>query len=56
MLELMEVEIRHALGLMGVTSIRHLGPEWLREVPVLGTPGTCSAYPLLEAALRNPRG
>ncbi len=56
MLELMEVEIRHALGLMGVTSIRHLGPEWLREVPVLGTPGTCSAYPLLEAALSNPRG
>lgn len=56
MLELMEVEIRHALGLMGVTSIRHLGPEWLREVPVLGTPGVASAYPLLEAALRNPRG
>jgi glycolate oxidase len=56
MLELMEVEIRHALGLMGVTSIRQLGPEWLREVPVLGTPSSVSAYPLLEAALRNPRG
>lgn len=56
MLELMEVEIRHALGLMGVTSIKQLGPEWLREVPVLGTPSSVSAYPLLEEALRKARG
>jgi glycolate oxidase len=53
MLELMEVEIRHALGLMGVTSIKQLGPHWLREVPVLGTPGPLSAYPLLEQAVRG---
>jgi isopentenyl diphosphate isomerase/L-lactate dehydrogenase-like FMN-dependent dehydrogenase len=55
MLELMESEIRHALGLMGLTSIKQLGPQWLREVPVLGTPSSVSAYPLLEAAVRNDR-
>ncbi len=53
MLELMEVEIRHALGLMGVTSLKQLGPHWLREVPVLGTPSPISAYPRLEEAVRG---
>lgn len=53
MLELMELEVRTAMGLMGVTSIRQLGPQWLREVPVLGTPGPVSAYPLLEEAVRR---
>lgn len=53
MLELMELEVRTALGLMGVTSIRQLGPQWLRQVPVLGTPGSTSAYPLLAAAVRG---
>lgn len=54
MLELMELEIRTALGLMGVTSIKQLGPQWLREVPILGTLSSISAYPLLEeAVLRN---
>lgn len=55
MLELMEIEIRHVLGLMGVTSIKQLGPQWLREVPVLGTPSPVSAYPLLEEAVRAAR-
>lgn len=55
MLELMEIEIRHALGLMGVTSIKQLGPHWLREVPVLGTPSSISAYPVLEDAVRRGR-
>lgn len=55
MLELMEIEIRHALGLMGVTSIKQLGPHWLREVPILGTPSPISAYPVLEDALRRGR-
>lgn len=53
MLELMELEVRTALGLMGVTSIRQLGPQWLRAVPVLGTPSAVSAYPLLEEAVRR---
>lgn len=55
MLELMELEVRTAMGLMGVTSIKQLGPHWLREVPVLGTPGAVSAYPLLDEALRRGR-
>jgi len=53
MLELLELEVRTALGLMGVTSIKQLGPQWLRQVPVLGTPSVVSAYPLLEEALRR---
>ena len=56
MLELMELEVRTAMGLMGVTSIKQLGPQWLREVPILGTPSSVSAYPLLEqAVLRSAR-
>jgi len=53
MLELMELEVRTAMGLMGVTSIKQLGPQWLREVPILGTPSSISAYPLLEEAVRR---
>ena len=53
MLELMELEVRTAMGLMGVTSIKQLGPQWLRAVPVLGTPSPVSAYPLLEEAVRR---
>ena len=53
MLELMEIEVRTALGLMGVTSIKQLGPQWLREVTVLGTPSAVSAYPLLDDAVRR---
>jgi glycolate oxidase len=56
MLELMELEVRTVMGLMGVTSIKQLGPQWLREVPILGTPSSVSAYPLLEqAVLRSAR-
>jgi glycolate oxidase len=53
MLELMELEVRTVMGLMGVTSIKQLGPQWLREVPILGTPSSVSAYPLLEDAVRR---
>ncbi len=53
MLELMELEVRTVMGLMGVTSIKQLGPQWLRAVPVLGTPSPVSAYPLLEEAVRR---
>ena len=55
MLELMEIEVRTAMGLMGVTSIRQLNPDWLRAVPVLGAPSAVSAYPLLDAALQAKR-
>ena len=55
MLELMETEVRTAMGLMGVTSIRQLNPDWMRAVPVLGTPSAVSAYPLLDAAVQAKR-
>ena len=53
MLELLEIEVRTALGLMGVTAIEQLNPDWLRAVPVLGMPGAVSAYPLLADAVRR---
>lgn len=53
MLELMEVEVRTALGLMGVTSIKQLNPDWVRAVPVLGMPSAVSAYPMLADAVRR---
>lgn len=53
MLELMELEVRTALGLMGVTALKQLNPDWLRAVPVLGMPSAVSAYPLLADSVRR---
>jgi glycolate oxidase len=52
MLELMETEIRTALGLMGVTSLRQLGPSWLRPASPLAAAGATSAYPYFEERRR----
>lgn len=48
MLELLEVEIRTAMGLMGVTSLAQLNPSWVR--PALPCPPMTqtSAYPWYE--------
>ena len=52
MLELMETEIRTALGLMGVTSLGELGPSWLRPAPPLAAAGATSAFPYVEERRR----
>ena len=49
MLELLDVEIRTALGLMGVTSIAELNPSWVRPARVAGPISATSAYPWYEA-------
>ncbi len=49
MLELMEVEIRTAMGLMGVTSLAQLNPSWLRPTQPVRPASATSAYPYFEA-------
>jgi len=48
MLELMDVEIRTAMGLMGVTALAQLNPSWVRPTQPVGPAGVTSAYPWLE--------
>ncbi len=53
MLELLELEIRTMMGLMGVTSLAQLNPSWLRPTqPVTGASIT-SAYPYFEEQIRR---
>jgi glycolate oxidase len=46
-LELLEEEVRTALGLLGVTSYDQLGPGHLCPAPAVNLPDTFSAFPLL---------
>lgn len=47
-LELLDVEIRTALGLMGVTSIAQLDPSWVRPAQPVRLPTQTSGYPWFE--------
>jgi glycolate oxidase len=51
MLELMDVEIRTAMGLMGVTSLAQLNPSWVRAAQPVGPSTSTSAYPWFEGKL-----
>jgi glycolate oxidase len=48
MLELLELEIKTALGLMGVTSLAQLNPSWVRPAQPVGLGSITSAYPVFE--------
>jgi glycolate oxidase len=48
MLELMDIEIRTALGLMGVTSIKQLNPSWVRPAAAAVPFSQTNAYPWYE--------
>lgn len=48
MLELMDVEIRTAMGLMGVTSLAQLNPSWVRPAAPVRAPTQTNAYPWFE--------
>jgi glycolate oxidase len=52
MLELLEIEIRTSMGLMGITSLAQLNPSWVRPAAPVAT-GTTSAYPWYEEQLRT---
>jgi glycolate oxidase len=53
MLELLEIEIRTAMGLMGVTSLAELGPTWVRPAMPASPHTTTSCYPWYEETLRS---
>jgi isopentenyl diphosphate isomerase/L-lactate dehydrogenase-like FMN-dependent dehydrogenase len=53
MLELLDVEIRTAMGLMGVTSLSDLNPSWVRPALLAGPVGTTSPYPWYEEQRRG---
>ena len=48
MLELMDLEIRTAMGLMGVTSLAQLNPSWVRPAAPVRPAGQTNAYPWFE--------
>jgi glycolate oxidase len=48
MLELLDIEIRTTLGLMGVTSIGQLGPSWVRPAQPVRLPTQTNGYPWFE--------
>ena len=48
MLELLEGEIRTALGLMGLTSVAQLNRSWVRSAQAVGPGSITSAYPVFE--------
>lgn len=52
MLELLEVEIKTAMGLMGVTSLAQLNPSWVRPAQPVGPGSITSAYPVFEEQQR----
>ena len=53
MLELIELEVRTVLGLMGLTSTAQLGPHCVRQATPVSQGSVTSAYPMYEAALRH---
>lgn len=52
MLELMETEIRTALGLMGITSLSQLNPSWVRATEPVRPASQTSCYPWYEAQMK----
>lgn len=48
MLELMDLEIRTAMGLMGVTSLAQLNPSWVRPTHPVRPASQTNAYPWYE--------
>ena len=52
MLELLEVEIRTTMGLMGVTSLAQLNPSWVRPAIPCAALTQTSAYPWYEEQMR----
>jgi len=48
MLELLEIEIRICMGLLGVNSFKELNPRYLQSAPALGNSEVLSAFPLLS--------
>jgi isopentenyl diphosphate isomerase/L-lactate dehydrogenase-like FMN-dependent dehydrogenase len=55
MLELMDVEIRTAMGLMGVTSVKQLNPAWVRPATPVRPASQTNSYPWFEERTRGKK-
>jgi isopentenyl diphosphate isomerase/L-lactate dehydrogenase-like FMN-dependent dehydrogenase len=55
MLELMDVEIRTAMGLMGATSLSALDPNWVRPAQPVRPASQTSNYPWFEEQTRSDK-
>jgi glycolate oxidase len=55
MLELLELEVRTALGLMGVTALKQLNPSWVRAAQPVRAATQTNAYPWFEEQARKGR-
>ena len=51
--ELLDLDLRTAMGLMGVTSLSQLGPSWLRPAEPVRPVTQTNAYPWFEEQLRE---
>jgi len=53
MLELMDLEVRTAMGLMGVTSLSQLNPSWVRPTTPVRPASQTNSYPWFEERLKK---
>ena len=53
MLELLDIEIKTAMGLMGVTKLSQLNPSWVRPAMLAAPLGSTSAYPWYEERIHG---
>jgi glycolate oxidase len=53
MLELLDIEIKTAMGLMGVTKLSQLNPSWVRPAMLAAPLSSTSAYPWYEERIRR---
>jgi hypothetical protein len=53
MLELMDLEVRTAMGLMGVTSLSQLNPSWVRPTQPVRAASQTNSYPWFEKQQRS---
>jgi isopentenyl diphosphate isomerase/L-lactate dehydrogenase-like FMN-dependent dehydrogenase len=51
--ELLDLEVRTAMGLMGVTTLAQLGPSWVRPAHPVRPATQTNAYPWFEGKLRK---
>jgi len=56
MLELMDLEIRTAMGLMGVTSLAQLNSSWVRQAAPVRPASPTNGYPWFEETERGEAG
>ena len=54
-LEIMEAEIKNAMGLTGVSSLDQLDPSYVKEARSVSQAHELSAFPFLPEEIRGPK-